>query len=70
MSQENLARLAPFIGMQIINEFRLDDGNVDLMESCRSMSEIGQIDINEAALIILLELWEKLRTTEALKRIK
>lgn len=60
MSEEELVDLQFTLGEYIRKEFRLDE-NDDLMESCRVMSKVDNINIGHAAFTIILELWKKLQ---------
>lgn len=68
--QENLPDLLPQYGTLIINDYHMATGNIELVESCRTLAEKDEINPMEAALIILSELWDKLQTSGALKKIK
>jgi hypothetical protein len=60
MSEEELIDLQFTLGEYIRKEFRLDE-NDDLMESCRVISEVDNINIGHAAFTIILELWKRLK---------
>jgi hypothetical protein len=60
-SEEELIDLQFTLGEYIRKEFRLDE-NDDLMESCRFVSKVDEINIGHASFIIILELWKKLQT--------
>jgi hypothetical protein len=60
-SEEELIDLQFTLGEYIRKEFRLDE-NDDLMESCRYISKVDEINIGHASFIIILELWKKLQT--------
>jgi hypothetical protein len=60
-SEEELIDLQFTLGEYIRKEFRLDE-NDDLMESCRFISKVDEINIGHASFIIILELWRKLQT--------
>ena len=60
MSEEELLDLQFTLGEYIRNEFRLSENN-DLMESCRSISKVDDINIGHAAFTIILEFWKKLQ---------
>ena len=61
MSEEELIDLQFTLGEYVRKEFRLDE-NDDLMESCRVMSKVDNINIGHAAFTIILKLWKKLQT--------
>lgn len=60
-SEEELIDLQFTLGEYIRKEFRLEE-NDDLMESCRQVSEVDEINIGHASFLIILELWRKLQT--------
>ncbi len=60
-SEEELIDLQFTLGEYIRKEYRLDE-NDDLMESCRFISKVDEINIGHASFIIILELWRKLQT--------
>jgi hypothetical protein len=60
MPEEELIDLQFTLGEYIRKEFRLDE-NDDLMESCRVISKVDDINIGHAAFTIILELWKKLQ---------
>ena len=60
-SEEELIDLQFTLGEYIRKEYRLDE-NDDLMESCRFISKVDEINIGHASFIIILELWKKLQT--------
>ena len=56
-SEEELIDLQFTLGEYIRKEFRLDE-NDDLMQSCRFISKVDEINIGHASLILILELWK------------
>jgi hypothetical protein len=60
MLEEELIDLQFTLGEYIRKEFRLDE-NDDLLESCRVISKVDNINIGHAAFTIILELWKKLQ---------
>jgi hypothetical protein len=60
-SEEELIDLQFTLGEYIRKEYRLDE-NDDLMESCRYVSKVDEINIGHASFMIILELWKKLQT--------
>ena len=60
MSEEELIDLQFTLGEYIRKEFRLDE-NDDLMESCRVISKVDDINIGHATFTIILGLWKKLQ---------
>ena len=67
-SEEELIDLQFTLGEYIRKEYRLDE-NDDLMESCRFISKVDEINIGHASFIIILELWRKLQTIFIFKGI-
>jgi hypothetical protein len=70
MSESDLNHLHPSLGMYIKTNYRILNGNDKLMASCRQSSNDQELDGAEAALIIIKNLWESLRKTHRLRRIK
>jgi hypothetical protein len=70
MSQNELPSLNSSIGGYIINNFGLLSGNHDLMESCRREADGPFKQEEEAVMILLKALWEKLRQTHRLRVVK
>ena len=60
-SEQELIDLQFTLGEYIRKEFRLDE-NDDLMESCRYVSSVDEINVGHASFVIILELWKKLQT--------
>jgi len=67
-SEEELIDLQFTLGEYIRKEYRLDE-NDDLMESCRLISKVDEINIGHASFIIILELWKKLQTIYIFKGV-
>jgi hypothetical protein len=70
MTEAELIALNATLGRYINDKYALITGNEELMESCRSIS--GQILMHEddAATVIIHELWKKLQETHRLRIIK
>ena len=60
-SEEELIDLQFTLGEYIRKEYRLDE-NDDLMESCRFISNVDEINVGHASFVIISELWKKLQT--------
>ena len=60
MPEEELIDLQFSVGEYIRKEFRLEE-NHDLMESCRSASEVDEIQIGHASYTIVMQLWKSLQ---------
>lgn len=58
------------LAIHIRNQFGLWTGNKALMESCRAVSGKDHIHEDEAAMIIIKELWKRLRETNSLRVVK
>lgn len=50
-------------GVLIRKEFKLTDGNNELIESCRNFSGQADLDGKGASIVILEALWESLKQT-------
>jgi hypothetical protein len=70
MTEAELIVLNATLGRYINEKYALISGNEELMDSCRLMS--GQIQMHEddAATVIIHELWKKLQKTHRLRIIK
>jgi len=69
MQEEKLIDLRLSLGRNIKTAFRLGEGNKELMKSCRFLSETGKFREEDAALIIIKELWKKLKKKTNVLRI-
>ena len=67
-SEDELIDLQFTLGEYIRKEFRLDE-NDDLMESCRILSKVDEINIGHASFTLIFELWRKLKTIFIFKGI-
>ncbi len=59
-TESELANLQHSLGRYIKNEFCLDS-NINLIESCLSLSDLGVINSEDACQIILKEFWNQLK---------
>ncbi|MFC1535458.1 YpsA SLOG family protein [Thermodesulfobacteriota bacterium] len=70
MIQNDLGYLHSSIGAFIRNEFGLWDGNDELMNDCCSISGEKELHPDDAAMVIIEELWKKLRETHTIRVVK
>ena len=70
MSRIELPALHHNLGQYIINNFGILSGNKELMKSCRSASKKALRHEEDAVIIIITALWEKLQQTHKLRVIK
>lgn len=70
MSEGELANLYLSLGRYILNTYGLMSGNSELIESCRSATKEVFLHDEDAVTVILKSLWERLRTTHRLRRVK
>jgi hypothetical protein len=70
MSESELAALDGSLGDYIRNRFQLLAGNHALLESCRWISKQAGFEQNNAAAVIIRELWKDLKQTHTLRIIK
>ena len=68
--EENLKNLYHALEADIQNEFRLWLTNDELLESCRVVSGQNDLDENDAALVIIKTLWNRLQQTNVLRIVK
>ena len=70
MSETDLNSLHPSLGVYIKTNDRILNGNDKLMASCRQNSDNPGLDEDGAALLIIKELWESLKKTHRIRRVK
>ena len=70
MTADELNSLNITLGRYISHFFRLLAGNKELIASCRFVSKKDVSNEDEASMVIIRELWEKLRKTHRLKVVK
>lgn len=70
MTEKDLPSLYPALGDYIRNRFHLGLGNEKLNASCRFVAGKKDVRVDEAAALIIHELWKKLRETHTLKTVK
>lgn len=58
------------LGLQIRNNFCLWTGNEKLMQSCREISREEDLHVDDASLVIIEELWKKLKTINQIRVVK
>ena len=58
------------LGMQIRNNFCLWTGNEKLMQSCREVSRENDLHVDDASLVIIEELWKKLKIINQIRVVK
>jgi len=68
--EENLKNLYHALEVNIQSEFRLWLANDELLESCRVVSGQNDINENDAALVIIKVLWNRLQQTNVLRIVK
>ncbi len=69
MPEDKLADLRLSLGISIKDTFKLEEENKDLLKSCRFLSKSGRFMEEDAALIIIKELWKKLKKKTNVMRI-
>jgi putative molybdenum carrier protein/uncharacterized protein DUF6794 len=70
MEENDLVFPNPSLWRHIRDRFGLGSGNEVLLNSCRYVSKKHDITEDEAASVIIKELWERLRKTHALRVLK
>jgi len=66
MKEEDLIDAHIALAYHIRNEFGLWRGNETLLESCRIKSGIGNLHVDDASMVIIKELWEKVKEKNVL----
>jgi hypothetical protein len=69
MSEERLIELYPSLGLYIRNRY-LYPRNEKLLEACRSTAMDKYLHWDQASLVIIKELWKRLRETHRLRVVK
>lgn len=70
ISEDELQHLHPSLGLYIRNNYGLLADNEKLLASCRELAADNELDGDAAPLIVIKRLWEKLKKTHRLRRIK
>ncbi|MBC2717156.1 MAG: hypothetical protein HF978_17765 [Desulfobacteraceae bacterium] len=70
MTETDLSYLHPSLGVYIKTNYRILNGNEKLMASCRQVSKDRELDADGAALVIIKKLWERLKKTHRIRRVK
>jgi hypothetical protein len=70
MAEEELIKLNASLGRYIMDKFGLWSGNEKLMESCLELTDYPLRDEDDAAAVIVKELWLKLRQTHKLRIVR
>lgn len=70
MTQTDLNYLHPSLGIYIKTSYKILNGNEKLTASCRHAAGDTDLDADGAALVIIKTLWENLRKTHRLRRVK
>ena len=67
MNEEDLIDAHLALGHQIRHEFGLWTGNIALLESCRIIADDKNLHIDDASMVIINVLWEKVKKSNILK---
>lgn len=70
MGKGDLIKLNTNLGKYILDKFGLGSGNENLVESCLAQADYPLHDEDDAAAVIVKELWQNLRQTHKLRIIK
>jgi len=70
MGKGDLIKLNANLGKYILDKFGLGSGNENLVESCLAQADYPLHDEDDAAAVIVKELWQNLRQTHKLRIIK
>jgi hypothetical protein len=70
MAESELINLNAYLGRYILDNFGLWSGNEELVESCLSFADYPLHNEDDAAALIIKELWHHLRQTHRLRIIK
>ena len=69
-SEDDLVKLHFTYGAFLRNQFGLWSNNIDLLDDCRKVSGNTFIQPEEASLVIIKELWKRLKKTHRMRMIK
>jgi hypothetical protein len=67
MKEEDLMDLHFSLATYIRNQFHLWTGNEALMESCRSASGNPDLHVDDASMVIVKALWDKVKENDIVK---
>jgi hypothetical protein len=70
MNEADLFQLHFSMGVYIRNQFGLWSGNEELLNDCRKISGESSLHPDDAASVIIKELWKRLRETHKLRVVK
>jgi hypothetical protein len=70
MTEDELIKLNANLGRYILDKFGLWSGNEKLVESCLALANYPLHDEDDAAAVIVKELWQKLRQTHKLRIVR
>jgi hypothetical protein len=70
MDESELIKLRPSLGKYILNKFDLWFGNEKLKQSCLAQANFALHSEDDAAALVVKELWRKLKATHKLRIIK
>ncbi|MGD8725810.1 MAG: putative molybdenum carrier protein [Desulfobacterales bacterium] len=70
MAEDELMNLNAFLGRYILDKFGLWSGNEELVQSCVAFAYHPLHSENDAAAVIIKELWHQLRQTHRLRIVK
>ncbi|MGD1986335.1 MAG: putative molybdenum carrier protein [Desulfobacterales bacterium] len=70
MAEDELINLNAYLGRYILDKFGLWSGNEELIESCLTFADYPLHNEDDAAAVIIKELWLQLRQTHRLRIIK
>jgi hypothetical protein len=66
MNEEDLIDAHLALGYQIRHEFGLWTGNIALLESCRIIADDKNLPIDDASMLIIKALWDKVKQSNIL----
>jgi hypothetical protein len=69
LTAEGLDGLRPSLGMYIRNRFKLWIGNPELLQSCRGVTGNDHLNVDDAVMVIIRELWQRLRDSHRLRAV-
>lgn len=70
MSETDLNYLHPSLSIYIKTNYRIAGDNENLISSCRQAANDPSLDADAAAILIIKKLWENLKKTHRIRRVK
>ena len=70
LNREELNLVYPSLNSRIGQEYGIYTGNRQLIQSCRFVSNVSDLDPHHCTTVIIEELWKQLKKTHSLRIVK